>query len=299
MQSMLQACPAIDCQVSCHHEQRFRPEANRVEDVNSVVVDVGQVDQQVAALWWALAQQTARVARRCSPSGGVIRPTSDWNAAWAPMTSLSSRRSPEPLDLIPDCSPSTCTVQQLTLSCLDTSDSSGSAGPDAPATSRYSETMSSTTPMSSPRLVREMAEKFPPTGQRPASAARQSYTYETPESKADGVQLLSYVRTPHNTSADQLNPEGTLLRGGSMRRPKSEVAIRPKFSDSTGQLQHLDDAASSSVDCVQYESQDLGRDTEDDPSLSGYSPIVVVVSFFNIISNDTRISFHFGNQIGD
>jgi hypothetical protein len=58
-----------------------------------------------------------------------------------------------------------------------------------------------------------------------------------------------------------------------MRRPKSEVAIR-KFSDSSGQQQN--DDASSSVDCVQYESQDLGRDYEE-PAL-GYSPIVVVVS---------------------
>ena len=35
-----------------------------------VTVDVGQVDEHVATLWWALAQQTARIARRTDAETG-------------------------------------------------------------------------------------------------------------------------------------------------------------------------------------------------------------------------------------
>lgn len=132
--------------------------------------------------------------------------------------------------------------------------------------------------MSSPRLVREICEKFPTTGQRPASVTPQyqtTYIYETPppNSKNDGVQLLRYVRVSQSSSVDPLPTEGQMR--GSMRRPKSDVVVR-KFSDSsTSQQQQQNDDNSSSADCVQYESQDLGRD--DDDLTSAYSPIVVVV----------------------
>ena len=281
---MLQVCPAMDCEVSCHYNQQrsilrekpgssfHRSQLQEAEDLNSVVVDVGQVDEQVATLWWALAQQTARVARRCTDKSNTTLPVVDairsnpggWNA-WAPVTSLSSRPSTDQTYSIPGCIKSKAAVVDLTLSDWNSSSSGGSH--------ILSDTMS-TTPMSSPRLVREICEKFPPTGgQRPSSATPQlqSYVYDTSPSDSKGVQLLRYVRVSQSSSVDPLPSEGQLR--GSMRRPKSEVAIR-KFSDSSGL--HQNDDASSSVDCVQYESQDLGRDYEE--PASGYSPIVVVVS---------------------
>lgn len=290
LRSMLQVCPAMDCEENRYYNQRHCPpeQAGSVcqrgplqeaEDLNGVVVDVGQVDEQVATLWWALAQQTARVARRCADKNNTTVPVVDairsttggWNV-WAPVTSLASRPTTEPTYSILGCFTSTAAVVDLTLSGCNSSSSSGAGSP-----SIHSETMS-TTPMSSPRLVREICEKYPPiAGQRPASATPQlqSYVYETSPSDAKGVQLLRYVRVSQSASTDPLPSEGQLR--GSMRRPKSEIAIR-KFSDSSGQQQN--DDASSSVDCVQYESQDLGRDYEE--PASSYSPIVVVVSLLEI-----------------
>ena len=284
---MLQVCPAMDCGVNCHY-QRGAPSAGPLqfqgsrceesEDLNSVIVDVGQVDEQVATLWWALAQQTARVARRCTtgnsnttlPVVDAIRSTpAAWSRnAWAPVTSFSSTRSapsPEPTYSIPGCIAPNAAVVDRTLSRCNSSTSSNNTGTSS------SETMS-TTPMSSPRLVREICEKFPPaTANATAGQTSPSYAYETPPESKDGVQLLRYVRTSQSASTDQLPTSDQSNSRGSIRRPKSEVALR-KFSDSSGQQQ---DDASSSVDCVQYESQDLTR-IDDDPA-SPYSPIVVVV----------------------
>ena len=296
---MLQVCPAMDCGASCdYHQQRQRQrqresshpyfhggQSDEGEDPNSVIVDVGQVDEQVATLWWALAQQTARVARRCTGNSNTTQPVVDairstsngWiRNAWAPVTSLSSRSAASPEATILGYIGPTAAVVDLTLSRCNSSNSSNSI---------RSDTMS-TTPMSSPRLVREISEKFPPSGQQQQQQQQQqsstqqsssetqrypSYIYDTsPSDTKDGVQLLRYVRNPQSSSADQLPTTESQARG-SIRRPKSEVAIR-KFSDSSG---HIDDAGST-VDCVQYEGQDIGR-YEDDPA-SGYAPIVVVVS---------------------
>lgn len=296
LRSMLQVCPAMDCSLSCHYQPEpsgsmYQYESGHSEDdLNSVVVDLGQVDEQVATLWWALAQQTARVARRCTGNTTLpvvvdeIRSTtpSGWTGnAWAPVTSLSSRPalSPEPTDSIPCCVGRTVPVQDLTLSRCNSSSSRSSSSSSAGSTTHFSETMS-TTPMSSPRLVREICEKFPPANaiQRPASATptyQTTYVYESPppNSKNDGVQLLRYVRVSQSSSVDQLPTDGQMR--GSIRRPKSDVVAR-KFSDNSGQQQTNDDNNSSSADCVQYESQDLGRD--DDELAAAYSPIVVVVN---------------------
>lgn len=299
LRSMLQVCPAMDCEENRYYNQRHCPPEQagpvcqrgplqEAEDLNGVVVDVGQVDEQVATLWWALAQQTARVARRCADKNNTTVPVVDairsttggWNV-WAPVTSLASRPTTEPTYSILGCFTSTAAVVDLTLSGCNSSSSSGAGSP-----SIHSETMS-TTPMSSPRLVREICEKYPPiAGQRPASATPQlqSYVYETSPSDAKGVQLLRYVRVSQSASTDPLPSEGQLR--GSMRRPKSEIAIR-KFSDSSGQQQN--DDASSSVDCVQYESQDLGRDYEE--PASSYSPIVVVAIDFGTTYSGYAFSF--------
>ncbi len=288
----------MDCGVNCHYQKRGPPPpasgpfqfqgsnpCEESEDLNSVIVDVGQVDEQVATLWWALAQQTARVARRCTGYSNTtlppvvdaaIRSTPSGSSrnAWAPVTSFSSSRpapSPEPTYSITGCIAPRTAVVDLTPSRCNSSTSTSTAG----TTTSISDTMS-TTPMSSPRLVREVCEKFPAAASAPAAASTEqstTYAYETPTDSQDGVQLLRYSRVSQSASVDQLPTSETNLRG-SIRRPKSEVALR-KFSDSSGQ--QLDDA-SSSADCVQYESQDLTT-RDDDDLAAAYSPIVVVVSF--------------------
>ena len=92
----------MDCGVNCHY-QRGAPSAGPLqfqgsrceesEDLNSVIVDVGQVDEQVATLWWALAQQTARVARRCTTGNSnttlpVVDAIRSTPAAWSGMRGL-------------------------------------------------------------------------------------------------------------------------------------------------------------------------------------------------------------------
>ena len=373
------ACPTMDCTVSCHvyHQSCGLPAVqlhpfNDDDDFDdyeyvydsivapgsaaaaaavaagSVLVDVGQVDQQVATLWWALAQQTARVARRCAmnttnnnptPSPPSSRPMVDYTnvptvgigiqsyadasggGEEAPMTSLTSRTKTTTARahslIFPERIEPSTAVGDLTLwQCNSSSCSDGSCrSSSSPATNNTSYNRirsdsrssimatSTSTAMTSPRLVRELCQKFPPPPPIYAGGTPiyESYVYETPPKEgANGpVKLLRYVRVAQSASAENLpvaSPTGsptpatgTLGTDGtlrnSFRRPKSEMMLRkfsgnkPSSSSSSQPIRTED--ISSSGECVQYESQDLGRDVDEvdnDPAAS-YSPIVVVVSF--------------------
>lgn len=342
LQGMLQVCPAMDCTVgmACFHyavgpadtssspalpfNLQVTAAADRTtqdEEVNTVIVDVGQVDERVATLWWALAQQTARVARRSTAGGGhsvsehhpaadEIQSTSSGSsqernaAAWAAIAATPSRtghetatlKSIDSLDPVQlDCSDPTVAVSRRTPSLSSSSCSSA-----------CNRTMS-TTPMSSPRLVREICQKYPSAAAAYASAAlpvyQSAYVYETPSdavcSSGEGVQLLRYVRVSQSSSVDKLSPDtstSTVPFRGSLRRPNKSEAMSRKFSSdsaagspTTTQQQQQEDI-STSVDCVRYESHDLGRDVEDDsldPAICAYAPIVVVVTNYRFLMNTT------------
>jgi hypothetical protein len=121
--------------------------------------------------------------------------------------------------------------------------------------------------------------------------------YETPPKEgANGpVKLLRYVRVAQSASAENLpvaspteSPTpitGTLGTDGtlrnSFRRPKSEMMLRKFSGNKSSSLSQpvRNEDISSSGECVQYESQDLGRDVEEVDNDPAASPIVVVVSF--------------------
>lgn len=251
---MLQASATVDC---C---MRNDLTGGRRNSNNNVVVDVGMVEEQFATLWWALAQQTARVARRADQLDETQSKLG--NAAgtrWRPPSSAMNTTVSSGLGRL--------SVASRTVS------SSGS-----------SSSMSSASPMSSPRLVREICRKYPAgTSYIGGMPVYQSYVYEAPSTEVvagpgsnNNVQLLRYVRVSQSNSMEQLPSS---LRG-SFRRPKSEVMPR-KFDVATQQNRELE--AAGSADCVRYESQDLGRDILDGdscdrPASVNYSPIVVVVN---------------------
>lgn len=359
LQGMLQVCPTMDCTVSCHvyqsppavqlhpfnNEQQQedededdydfvydRHDANATNATSAispapgaVLVDVGLVDRQVATLWWALAQQTARVARRyvnnTIPSSSNVA-TADGIQSYAdagggahckaPMTSLTSRtaaRAPaEPSFIVPERTELLGPVGDLTLWQCNSS-STSSSNRTHRSNSSYnrnpsdSSMSSMSTTMTSPRLVRELCQKFPP----PGFPVYESYVYETPQKDgANGpVKLLRYVRVAQSASAENLpvaspNESSSVSTGtpgtattlrSSFRRPKSEMMLR-KFSGNQQELaptnQNRSEDISSSGECVQYESQDLGNDVDDVDSgnpAASYSPIVVVVSCSFLLPN--------------
>ena len=254
-----------------HHDIDQTLHDDVLQESNNVVVNVGLVEEQFAMLWWALAQQTARVARRVEDAEMGETQSGQWNAAGAVPAPVTSWAVPSPT-LIPERD--WTSVAPPTLS--NSSSNSSSVMSTSP-----------TTPMSSPRLVREICRKYPAgTSYVGGMPVYQSYVYETPSTEVvaasgsgsnNNVQLLRYVRVSQSGSVEQLPPS---LRG-SFRRPKSDVMPR-KFDVATQQNRELE--ASSSGDCVRYESQDLGRDDLIDeldsnrPSSASYSPIVVVVT---------------------
>lgn len=247
-------------------------------DCNAVIVDVGQVDEQVASLWWALARQTARVARD--------------QADGPPETQSTARRRRLAGHFIPPRSGQPAPVVDRALSRADSRPTSSHSGPVTASSSSSSSrsssrssawNMSSATPMSSPRLVREISQKFDCGAAAATNALTplcQSYVYEAPEADTSGhggVQLLRYVRVAHSSSVEHIPPAPTPTPTGalraSMRRPKSQETASRKLSDTS--VQH--DDASSSVECVQFDGNDHNRGADDDDPAANYAPIVVVV----------------------
>ena len=154
--------------------------------------------------------------------------------------------------------------------------------------------MSSSTTMSSPRLVREICRKYPAsTAYVGGVPVYQSYVYEAPSTEVvagtiwpiqsvwpsvlflskihfsgansggqnGGVQLLRYVRVSSQPDGQQ--------RIGSFRRPRSEMVMPRKFDLATQQNRDHQLDASAAVTptspaeaaaAARYGSQDLGTD---------------------------------------
>ena len=276
----------------------------------TVSVDAGQVDGPVATLWWALAQQTARIARR-----------SDWETAPSVSDGEEKRRESDSMrneiQLETRYCQHSAAQYNSEMSTFWSANGPGSikvasAATDAAEHSRSRSQHGSSggifdamSSMNSPRLVREISRKYPPrhSGSVGYVGGLPVYVYDAKEDIQNGVQLLRYVKVSQSASAENISSrsssklsitESIQLPTADQSEPKAEPLTRKFDSSSIVQLEDVSYTASS-MDCIRYESQELGRDDDEDPSTvappAPYFPIVVVAIDFGTTYSGYAFSF--------